>query len=466
MKNKKIFIQNILYAFAAQAVALLLSILMSLIVPKILGIEEYAYWQLFLFYTNYVGFFHFGLNDGIYLRLGGKKYEELDYSLIGTQIKISTIFQFVLASLVIIISYFLVDDAERIFVLICTGIYLVLHNLHCFIGFMFQAVNKTRIYSISIMIEKSLFLLIVIVLLILRVNNSKAFILFYNIGKLVTVVYCLYQAKELIIIKVCKLEKAFKELWTNVSIGIKLTIANISSTLVIGIGRFIIDKVWGIETFGKFSFALSLTQFVLLFISQISMVLFPALRQINSDEQKKLYINIRSILGLMLPIVYIVYIPAKFLLGLWLPQYKESLEYLSLLLPLCIFDGKMNLLCTTYFKVLRKEKMLLQINSITVIFSVVLCSISGFYYHNLDFLIISLVISIVLRSTISEIRLSNLMKTPVGYEIFLEVFFAILFMIVMCNFSSVYSFIIISVVYFLVIYLNFNKINSYIKRIQ
>lgn len=462
MKNKKIFIQNILYAFAAQTIALMLSILMSLIVPKILGIQEYAYWQLFLFYTSYVGFFHFGLNDGIYLRLGGKNYEELNYSLIGTQIKIAASFQLALALVVIIISSFFIDDRQRMFVLICTGIYLVLHNLHCFIGFIFQAVNQTRIYSVSIMIEKSLFLLIVIILLILKTNDSEVFVLLYNVGKLITVLYCLYKGRKLIFSKTCQVAVALKETWLNISIGVKLTIANISSTLIIGVGRFIIDDVWGIKTFGKFSFALSLTQFVLLFISQVSMVLFPTLRQINTEKQKTLYMNMRSILGLILPMVYIAYIPVKYLLGLWLPQYQESLEYLALLLPLCTFDGKMNLLCTTYFKVLRKEKTLLQINILTVIISSVLCSISAFFYHNIYFVIISLVVSIVFRSIIAELNLANLMETLIGRTLVAEVLLAILFMIVTCVCQSIYSFIVMIVAYLVFVYVNFSKIKRII----
>lgn len=462
MKDKKIVLQNILYAFTAQGVALLLSILMSLIVPKILGVEEYAYWQLFLFYTSYVGFFHFGLNDGIYLRLGGKSYEKLNYSLIGTQIKITTIFQLVLALIVIVIASFFINDKERMFVLICTGTYLVLHNLHCFIGFIFQAVNKTRIYSISIMIEKLLFLLIVVSLLVLKINDSTVFILLYNFGKVITVLYCLYEGRRLIFSKVFRSVIVLKEMWLNISIGIKLTIANISSTLVIGIGRFIIDTVWGIETFGKFSFSLSLTQFVLLFISQVSMVLFPTLRQIDTEKQKVFYINMRNLLELVLPIVYIAYIPIKYLLGLWLPQYQVSLEYLVLLLPLCTFDGKMNLLCTTYFKVLRKEKTLLKINILTVVISAVLCSISAFLYKNIYLVIISLVISVVFRSIVSELNLANVMKTLIGRSIITDVFLATLFVLVTWNFEPIYSFIVMSVTYCMYIYVNFSKVKKII----
>lgn len=66
--NKKKIVSNVMYALMAQGISLILSVLMALIVPKIMGIEEFSYWQLFLFYSGYSGFFHFGLNDGIYLR--------------------------------------------------------------------------------------------------------------------------------------------------------------------------------------------------------------------------------------------------------------------------------------------------------------------------------------------------------------------------------------------------------------
>lgn len=62
-----------------------------------------------------------------------------------------------------------------------------------------------------------------------------------------------------------------------------------------------------------------------------------------------------------MPGFLLVYMPLYYVLNLWLPQYKESLVYLIFLLPLCVYEGKMNLLCTTYFKVLRLEKNYLKL---------------------------------------------------------------------------------------------------------
>lgn len=73
MNSKVInFIKNFSYTLTSNLLSLLVSTLVILIIPKLLGVQEYGYWQLYIFYSSYVGFLHFGWNDGIYLRYGGK----------------------------------------------------------------------------------------------------------------------------------------------------------------------------------------------------------------------------------------------------------------------------------------------------------------------------------------------------------------------------------------------------------
>ena len=69
------------YTIFSNFVSLIASALVILIIPKLIGVEEYGYWQLYLFYSSYVGFLHFGWNDGIYLRFGGEDYNNLDKNL-------------------------------------------------------------------------------------------------------------------------------------------------------------------------------------------------------------------------------------------------------------------------------------------------------------------------------------------------------------------------------------------------
>ena len=48
-------------ALGAQGLAFMCSVIMTLIIPKILGVESFGYWQLFIFYSSYVSYFQIGL---------------------------------------------------------------------------------------------------------------------------------------------------------------------------------------------------------------------------------------------------------------------------------------------------------------------------------------------------------------------------------------------------------------------
>ena len=56
--NYRSLVGNALTAFAAQGISMLVSAAMTLLAPKVMGVESYGYWQLFVFYVGYSGFFH------------------------------------------------------------------------------------------------------------------------------------------------------------------------------------------------------------------------------------------------------------------------------------------------------------------------------------------------------------------------------------------------------------------------
>ncbi len=48
--------RNLYYTVGANFITLAISVLLNLFVPKLLGVREYSYWQLYVFYSSYVGF--------------------------------------------------------------------------------------------------------------------------------------------------------------------------------------------------------------------------------------------------------------------------------------------------------------------------------------------------------------------------------------------------------------------------
>lgn len=91
----RLTLKNIFYAFSANGISMIISVVMTLVVPKLLGVKEYSYWQLYIFYTSYVGFLALGWVDGIYLKYGGKDYDKLEYPNLITQFWMLNIFELI-----------------------------------------------------------------------------------------------------------------------------------------------------------------------------------------------------------------------------------------------------------------------------------------------------------------------------------------------------------------------------------
>ena len=69
-----------MHALSANVIRLMISVVMTLVLPRILGVEEYSYWQLYLFYVTYTAYSSIGWCEGTYLKYGGMEYAKLDRS--------------------------------------------------------------------------------------------------------------------------------------------------------------------------------------------------------------------------------------------------------------------------------------------------------------------------------------------------------------------------------------------------
>ena len=124
---------NSSYAITSNLLSLLVSTLVILILPKLIGVEEYGYWQLYLFYASYVGFAHLGWIDGIYLKYGGKEYSELGISNFYSQFILYAIFQGLISLGLFILIPFISSGGDKNFIFLTLSITLFLTNLRFFI---------------------------------------------------------------------------------------------------------------------------------------------------------------------------------------------------------------------------------------------------------------------------------------------------------------------------------------------
>ncbi len=78
--------------------------------------------------------------------------------------------------------------------------------------------------------------------------------------------------------------------------------------------------------------------------------------------------------------------PSNLFLGMWLPEYSESLKFMGILFPIVIYEGRMSLLINTYLKTLRKrKKQFLFVNVLTLALSLILSLFVIFRCWELEF---------------------------------------------------------------------------------
>ena len=85
-------IKNSLLLISAQLINLIINVLVLLFITKNLGDLNYGYYQWFILFFSYGAFLQLGLAQGIYLREGGKNYEDLNRRSLGTQFRIILVF--------------------------------------------------------------------------------------------------------------------------------------------------------------------------------------------------------------------------------------------------------------------------------------------------------------------------------------------------------------------------------------
>ena len=422
-------LKNISYSFLANLVSLSVSVCMVMFVPKFLSVDDYGLWQLFLFYFSYLGFLHFGWEDGIYLRYAGRAYHELDRRVFAGQFYAVELLQFFLAGAGCLLGWLLVADEHRQAAFLCAICLAPLLNFNNLCNFVMQITNRIKEYACLLLVER-LSLLVMVLALLAGGMGLFRYLFLAKVCSLLAAVACsIWLCRALLRPSFPALGEILSEAAENVRVGIKLMFANIASMLMIGVVRYGISLGWDVATFGRVSLALGISNFLMVFISSVSVVFFPIVKRLEEHRRQELYGQIRFALTFLLLGVLLCYYPLKCILSWWLPQYAESLIYMSVLFPVCLFESKVNLLTNTYLKSMRKEELMLKLNLVTVALAALVTFFTVGVLHDLDAAVLAIPVLYACRCILAEMAVERLLGLDLKRGIVWDVFMASIFML-------------------------------------
>lgn len=459
-------LKNVSYVILSNLFTVLSSSLVVLILPKMMGVESYGYWQLYVFYLTYIGFFHLGWIDGVYLRYGGAEYAELDQKRFYSQ---TVQFSFYLLVLSLGLWFFLVwqpFDAQEAYVYQMVIVSMLVTNLRAYFIYLLQMTNRLKDSSLVLMSDRAVYLTAIISLILLGQRSFQLMIVVDLLGRTLSLFYAMWKCQELVFRPIRDFRLDVKESWDNIRVGLNLMLSNIASSMIIGLVRFGIQQRWSVATFGKVSLTLSISNLMMTFINAIGIVVFPLLRRTKKEQLPVLYASLRNALMWVMFGILFFYYPLSFVLNLWLPAYRDSLVYMALIFPMSVYEGKMALIINTYYKALRMETLLLRINVGIMLTSLLLTLVTTVWLHQLDLAVISILILLMLRSVVAEWFLSRRMAVAIKKDLVAELLMTLGF--IACGYLVAWPFSILSygVLYLLYSWVKWPSLKALLRQIK
>lgn len=453
--------KNLLKVFSSNIFNLLSSVIITFLLPNIFGPTDFGYWSLYLLYVSYAGFVIFGYCDGIYLKMIGTKYDNLDFPKLKFFFKILLIYLLFGVFIFLPITFLLHVEVTKWYIIICSIAGIFLACLNSFFILINQATQKYNNYAIGNIIEKLILVISVIIAIIFHIKNIM-FIVFASLfGKLLTLLYYLIKNREIILSKSNK--GTSLEVFDNVKIGFFLTISSIFSMLMTGLGKFFIEGNYGIEYLGYYSFVFSMFSPFTQLTDSVALILIPKLKEkINriNDLIKRTY----NVICYLTPLILIFYLVGKFIILLIFKKYVNSIECFMYLCPIIIIQAKISIVYNSYFKVMRKEKQLLSVNTVSLIVYLCLLFIGSKIFNNFSSVALLTFIAFLFRDIINKIYLNRKFKLNIEVFDYSSICFAIYFILIMFKTNDALLLAILLLLTIISIYINKTKIVNLIKR--
>ncbi len=175
-------------------------------------------------------------------------------------------------------------NSSQSLILILTAVVSVITIVKTFILYIFQSTNRIKEYAQLSRNDRYLYVLFIAIYFALGGRDFYWLIIMDIASKLIVTLWGMSRIKDMLQVNMISLKELVPEIFDNINIGSKLMLSSIASMLILGTIRFFVQQRWSIETFGKLSFTLSISNMFLTFVNAVGIVMFPLLRRTNQQR--------------------------------------------------------------------------------------------------------------------------------------------------------------------------------------
>lgn len=428
-KEFSVILKNIFKVAVANIFSLIVSVVTTLLLPKALGVEQYALWQMYLLYSNYIIYSSLGFCDGIYLKYGGQKILTVNKAELKTQFTFFYIYELVISGVIATVGGILIEEINTKFCFVMAVIQAIIFVFRIAGLNFLQSVNEIQKYAKATVTERLLFFFFILGICVFVDYNYAIIIGADIIAKFISMILTFFYLREIYQEKLLPFKTQITEIKNIIKSGFKLYSSSLAEVVLnSGFRFFIVDK-WGLTVFGKTSLTFSISNLASTLLNSVSIAMFPVMRNKKNEEIKNIYYIMKNGMMYIALLVLFLYLPISYIIDLWLPQYEDSIAYMAILFPVCIFQTENNLINNTIFKTLNREKNILNINIGFTILSLSGLFLGVFILNDLNISLLYFVICMALRCLWGQRIIDNILEYKGQKTGNIELIFSLIFIL-------------------------------------
>ncbi len=348
------------------------SIIIGFILPLILSVEAYGEYRLFIFYLTYIGIFHLGFVDAIYIKYGGMREEDINIGVYKKEHNIFYLYQVTITIFICFVSYLIRNNF-----LFLLSLAILPLNIGSFYKLFYQATGQFKKYGFINIMQALISLIMILILVLLGNKNSDHYITITILSYVFLLIIM-----EIDFFKYTKGKKAYTKLSVIQynKIGIFILIGNFFVILISNFSGWIVEFYLKSKDFAHYSFAMSMMNIVLMVVSAISLTFY---NYIAKKEDHKVLMLTKEILLIIGVFAGIVYFPLDFLVKKYFVEYVHSLDFIVgsfIMFPYIIV---INVIVINLYKARKQERKYFKVVFFILLINVSLNIISFLLYKSI-----------------------------------------------------------------------------------
>jgi len=340
---------------ASTALAAVFNTLLVFLIPRLVSVEDFGYWRLFLLYVSYAGLLHLGFAEGLLLRWAGRPLETFRHE-VGPSLKF-VLWQHLALIVPACFLVALIAPWPLRWIGIATLVYALVVNLSLVLQYGLQSARQFKQLAFATAAPAGIFVVLTFLWDLRAVPGFRGLIALYCASWTCALIYLWMQVKPLH--RAYGLNFTWTLGKTCITTGWPILLASSGLGLVQSADRIIVSSALPIRDFAQYSLASSMMFVPVTAIAAVYRVFFSHLAAVEHEGRARVYAHASKFLllawSLLLPYIFVLEVFVRH----FLPKYLTALPVAGVLLLGVIFLAGIQILHTSYAYLYGRQRQFL-----------------------------------------------------------------------------------------------------------